>query len=121
MWCCTGNSRFLSCGKWLNGVVGGRPRVLVPQYTERRVELYRRSLTCTSPYVWLGTFRDSRGSLLLSRQHDGSLLGGPLLFIDCSFPVYGFVVVYLVTALCVVLLHETAGQGGENGERAMMQ
>jgi len=46
------------------------------------------------------------------------LLGGMLLFIDRSFPVYASVVVYLVTAVCVVLLHETAGQGG--GERAMM-
>ena len=48
------------------------------------------------------------------------LLGGTLLFIDRSFPVYASVVVYLVTAACVVLLHETAGQGGENGERAML-
>ena len=48
------------------------------------------------------------------------LLGGTLLFIDRSFPVYASVAVYLVTAACVVLLHETAGQGGENGERAML-
>lgn len=49
------------------------------------------------------------------------LLGGALLFVDRSFPVYASVVVYLVTALCVVPLHETAGQGGAgNGERALM-
>ena len=44
------------------------------------------------------------------------LLGGTLLFIDHSFPVYVSVVVYLFTVLCVVLLHETAEQGGENGQ-----
>lgn len=49
------------------------------------------------------------------------LLGGALLFVDRSFPVYASVVVYLVTALCVVPLHEMAGQGGGgNGERALM-
>ena len=53
--------------------------------------------------------------------HHCSPLGGTLLFIDRSFLVYASVVVYLVIALCAVLLHETAGQGGENGERAMMQ
>lgn len=47
------------------------------------------------------------------------LLGGALLFVDRSFPVYASVVVYLVTALCIVPLHETAGQGA-NGERALM-
>ena len=53
--------------------------------------------------------------------HHCSPLGGTLLLIDRSFLVYARMMVYLVTALCVVLLHETAGQGGENGERAMMQ
>lgn len=46
------------------------------------------------------------------------LLGGMLLFINRSFPVYASVVVYLITAACIVLLQETAG--GVNGERAMM-
>jgi hypothetical protein len=48
------------------------------------------------------------------------LLGGTLLSIDRSFPVYASVVVYLVTALCVVLLYETAGPGGKNGEQERM-
>ncbi|KAF8547038.1 MFS general substrate transporter [Imleria badia] len=48
------------------------------------------------------------------------LLGGTLLFINRTFPVYASVVVYLATAVCVVLLHETAGQGGRNGERSVM-
>lgn len=46
------------------------------------------------------------------------LLGGTLLFINRAFPVYASVVVYLVTAACVVLLHDTVGGG--NGERALM-
>ncbi|KIJ17575.1 hypothetical protein PAXINDRAFT_175426 [Paxillus involutus ATCC 200175] len=41
------------------------------------------------------------------------LLGGALLVMDRSFPVYTSVVVYLVSTACVLLLHETAGQGGE--------
>lgn len=49
------------------------------------------------------------------------LLGGALLIIDRSFPVYASVVVYLISVFCIVFLHETAGQGGEeNGERALM-
>ena len=46
------------------------------------------------------------------------LLGGTLLFINRAFPVYASVVVYLVTAACVVLLHDTIGGG--NSERALM-
>ncbi|KAF8840797.1 MFS general substrate transporter [Paxillus ammoniavirescens] len=42
------------------------------------------------------------------------LLGGALLVMDRSFPVYTSVVVYLVSAACVLLLHETAGQGVES-------
>ncbi|KIL00200.1 hypothetical protein PAXRUDRAFT_821900 [Paxillus rubicundulus Ve08.2h10] len=41
------------------------------------------------------------------------LLGGALLVMDRSFPVYTSVIVYLISAACVLLLHETAGQGGE--------
>ncbi|KAF9222968.1 MFS general substrate transporter [Gyrodon lividus] len=41
------------------------------------------------------------------------LLGGVLLVMDRSFPVYTSVVVYLISAACVFLLHETAGQGAE--------
>jgi hypothetical protein len=48
------------------------------------------------------------------------LFGGTLLYIEHSFPVHASMVVYLVTLLCVILLHETARQGGENGERVMM-
>lgn len=46
------------------------------------------------------------------------LLGGTLLFVNRAFPVYASVVVYLVTAVCVVLLHEVAGEGGRSGERS---
>ncbi|KAF8125767.1 MFS general substrate transporter [Boletus edulis] len=48
------------------------------------------------------------------------LLGGILLYINRAFPVYVSVGVYLVTAFSVVLLHETAGQGGGNGDRPML-
>lgn len=49
------------------------------------------------------------------------IMGGILLFINRAFPVYVSVGVYLVTALCVVLLHETAGQSGNgNGERVIV-
>ncbi|KIJ64572.1 hypothetical protein HYDPIDRAFT_90001 [Hydnomerulius pinastri MD-312] len=41
------------------------------------------------------------------------LLGGALLVIDRSFPVYTSVVVYIITGVFVLLLQETAGQGGE--------
>ena len=103
-------SRFLSYRKWLNAVVGGCPRSLVPKYVERLVGSHRRYLECMSPYE----------SWLIVALHRGGmiapLLGGTLLFIDHSFPVYVSVVVYLVTVLCIVLLHETAEQGGENGQ-----
>ncbi|KAG8214375.1 MFS general substrate transporter [Butyriboletus roseoflavus] len=57
----------------------------------------------------------SRGGMI------APLMGGALLIIDRSFPVYASVVVYLIAVLFVVFLHETAGQGGEgNGERALM-
>jgi len=39
------------------------------------------------------------------------LLGGTLLFINRAFPVYASVAVYIVTVVCVVLLHESAGEG----------
>ncbi|KAF9240236.1 major facilitator superfamily domain-containing protein [Melanogaster broomeanus] len=41
------------------------------------------------------------------------LVGGALLVMDRSVPVYTSVVVFLITAACILLLHETAGQGGE--------
>lgn len=45
------------------------------------------------------------------------LLGGTLLFVDRSFPVYASVAVYLITAVCIVLLRETPGG---QAERAML-
>jgi hypothetical protein len=70
-------------------------------------------------FVRVVTHRSPQG------RHDSSVLGGTLLSIDRSFPVPVYasvpVVVYLVTALCVqvVLLHETAGQGGKNERERM--
>lgn len=40
------------------------------------------------------------------------LLGGTLLMIDASFPVYASVVIFLVAGLCVLLLREEEGERG---------
>ncbi|KAH0826166.1 major facilitator superfamily domain-containing protein [Lanmaoa asiatica] len=104
----------------LYGVVGGRLRSLVPKYAGQLVGSHRPYLECTS----LPLDPEPILTMIVSLHRGGMiapLLGGTLLFINRSFPVYASVVVYLVTALCIVLLRETAGQGGGgNGERALM-
>ncbi|EAU86401.2 membrane transporter [Coprinopsis cinerea okayama7 len=48
------------------------------------------------------------------------ILGGILLMIDRSFPVYTSVVVFVVAGFCVLLLRETPRDGGsEKGERVV--
>ncbi|KIM89212.1 hypothetical protein PILCRDRAFT_813136 [Piloderma croceum F 1598] len=49
------------------------------------------------------------------------LLGGTLLMIDRSFPVYTSVVIFAIAGICVLMLKEDAGDGGrEPGERMGM-
>lgn len=38
------------------------------------------------------------------------ILGGALLTIDRSFPVYFSIVIFLLAVLCVLLLHENEGR-----------
>lgn len=40
------------------------------------------------------------------------MLGGTLLVIDRSFPVWASVVVFLIAGFCVLLLKENSGGGG---------
>lgn len=40
------------------------------------------------------------------------ILGGALLTIDRSFPVYFSIVIFLLAVLCVLLLDENEGQKG---------
>jgi hypothetical protein len=49
------------------------------------------------------------------------LLGGTLLMIDRSFPVYTSVVIFAIAGICVLMLKEDAGDGGrEPRERVAM-
>ena len=43
------------------------------------------------------------------------LLGGALLMLNNSFPVYASVSIFLVAGFCVLLLHESAGERGRAG------
>ena len=58
-------------------------------------------------------------SLLTQLQNRGGmiapLLGGTLLMIDGSFPVWASVVVFLIAGFCVLLLSEK--EGGKRGSR----
>ncbi|KAI0064112.1 MFS general substrate transporter [Artomyces pyxidatus] len=42
------------------------------------------------------------------------LLGGTLLMVDTSFPVYTSVVIFVLSGACVLLLHENAGDGARS-------
>lgn len=49
------------------------------------------------------------------------LLGGMLLMVNRSVPVYASVVIFAIAGVCVLLLKEDAGDGGrESGERAIL-
>jgi hypothetical protein len=49
------------------------------------------------------------------------LLGGMLLMVNRSFPVYASVVIFAIAGICVLMLKEDAGDGGrEPGERVML-
>jgi len=49
------------------------------------------------------------------------LLGGTLLMIDRSSPVYTSVVIFAIAGICVLMLKEDAGDGGrEPGERVVI-
>ena len=43
------------------------------------------------------------------------ILGGMLLVIDNSFPVYASVVIFLIAGFCVLLLREKEGERGASG------
>ena len=43
------------------------------------------------------------------------LLGGTLLMIDSSFPVWASVIVFLIAGLCVLLLREEGKRGSSGG------
>jgi len=46
------------------------------------------------------------------------MLGGTLLMIDPSFPVYASIVIFIIAAICVLLLKEDSGDSG--GERVII-
>lgn len=48
------------------------------------------------------------------------LLGGSLLTINRSIPVYTSVVVFCIAGVCVLLLKEDAGDGGRGRERVVL-
>ncbi|THH29107.1 hypothetical protein EUX98_g5071 [Antrodiella citrinella] len=48
------------------------------------------------------------------------MLGGTLLMIDPSFPVYASITIFIVAAICVLLLDEDSGEGGGGGERVIV-
>lgn len=45
------------------------------------------------------------------------ILGGQLLTIDISFPVYTSVVTFIIAGVCVLFLKEAEKQEGEGNER----
>ena len=47
-------------------------------------------------------------------------LGGQLLAIDVSFPVYASVVTYVVAGICVLFLKEGEKQEGEGNPRVLL-
>ena len=45
------------------------------------------------------------------------ILGGTLLTVDHSFPVYASIVIFILAGLCVILLEEH--EGDRSGERVL--
>ena len=48
------------------------------------------------------------------------MLGGALLVIDNSFPVYASIIIFLVAGFCVLLLKEKEGERGQRSSGGMM-
>ena len=48
------------------------------------------------------------------------ILGGQLLAIDVSFPVYASVVTFVVAGICVLFLKEAEKQEGEENQRVIL-
>ena len=48
------------------------------------------------------------------------ILGGQLLAIDISFPVYTSVVTFIIAGICVLFLKEAEKQEGEENQRVTL-
>ena len=48
------------------------------------------------------------------------ILGGQLLAIDVSFPVYASVVTFVVAGICVLFLKEAEKEVGEENQRVVL-
>ena len=48
------------------------------------------------------------------------VLGGQLLAIDVSFPVYTSVVTYMIAGICVLFLKEEEKREGEENQRVVL-
>jgi hypothetical protein len=48
------------------------------------------------------------------------IIGGSLLMINSSFPVYASILVFAFSALCVLLIREDAGAEGRKGAKTYM-
>ena len=48
------------------------------------------------------------------------MLGGQLLTVDVSFPVYASVVTFVVAGICVLFLKEAEKQEGEEHQRVVL-
>lgn len=48
------------------------------------------------------------------------MLGGMLLMMDRSFPVYTSVVIFAIAGCCILLLKEGAGDSGGKGPRTLI-
>jgi len=48
------------------------------------------------------------------------ILGGQLLAIDVSFPVYMSVVTFVIAGVCVLFLKEAEKQGGEENQGVVL-
>jgi hypothetical protein len=46
------------------------------------------------------------------------IMGGALLMIDPSFPVYASIVVFVLSGICVLLIKEPNGPSEDKGRRA---